>query len=111
MRMITTVICPRIEYATIQWSLSKKKDKKLEKIHREATKLLPNLRYNTYKERFKRMDLITFKKRKGRRPDCNIYTMISGLEKLDRDYLVEKDMKETKGHGKNIKKNTIRKTK
>ena len=44
-KLITSLIQPKLEYATVIWSPHKKKYiKKLEKIPRAATKIAPSLR-------------------------------------------------------------------
>jgi len=67
-KIITTMIRPKLEYAEIVWSPHKKKHvKKLERIQRIATKMVPELEELTYEERLKEMELPTLEKRREKR--------------------------------------------
>ena len=53
-KMISTMIKPKLEYAEVIWSPHKKKHVlKLERIQRNATKMVPELEDLTYQERLK----------------------------------------------------------
>lgn len=71
-RLITTMIRPKLEYAEVVWSPHKKKHiKKLERIQRMASKMVPELEGLIYEERLKEMNLTTLEQRKGR-PNPNL---------------------------------------
>ncbi len=60
MKILTTMIRPKLEYAKVIWSPYKKKHiNTLERIRRIATKMAPELRYLPYKDRLKEMQLTT----------------------------------------------------
>ena len=73
-KLISTIIRPRLEYAGVVWSPYKKKHvKKLERLQRMATKMVPELAEMTYEERLREMDLITLeKKKRKRRPNTGL---------------------------------------
>ena len=51
-KILTSMICLRMEYAAVVWSPNMKKDfRKLERIQRVATKMVPELRELTYENR------------------------------------------------------------
>lgn len=70
-RLITTMIRPKLEYAEVVWSPHKKHIKKLERIQRMASKMVPELEGLIYEERLKEMNLTTLEQRKGR-PNPNL---------------------------------------
>ncbi len=54
MKILTTLIRPKLEYAEVVWSPYKKKHiNKLERIQRIATKMVPQLKGVSYKDRLK----------------------------------------------------------
>ena len=51
-KILTSMIRPRLEYAAVMGSPNAKKDiRKLERIQRVATEILPELREQTYEDR------------------------------------------------------------
>ena len=59
-KLITSLIRPKLKYATVIWSPHKKKDiKKLERLRKAATKIAPSLRSLPYEERLSRKSLDT----------------------------------------------------
>ena len=43
-KILTTMICPKLEYAAVVWSLHLKKDvRKLERVQKAATRMVPEL--------------------------------------------------------------------
>ncbi len=107
-KLITSMIRPRLEYAALVWSLNLKKDIiNLERIQRAATKLPETLREFTFEERLERLGLETLEQR--RKQDLiALYRIQEGLEKLDREDLVEHDERETRGNSKKLKKGICR---
>ncbi len=58
MKILTTLIRPKLEYAEVVWSPCKKKHtNKLERIQRLGTKMVPELKDLSYKERLKEIQL------------------------------------------------------
>ena len=109
-KIITTMIRPKLEYAAVVWSPHLKKDiKKLERIQRIATKMVPDLKDLTYEDRLKELELLTLQNRRERGDLVMMYKIISGKEKLDLENLVilaeDRDgNRRTRGHSKKIEK-------
>ena len=58
-KIMTAMVRPRLEYAVVVWSPHMKKDiKKLERIQRTATKMVPKLRDLAYEDRLKEIGLL-----------------------------------------------------
>ncbi len=81
----------------------KKDIRKLERIHRAATKLPESLRDFTYEERLERLDLTTLERRREREDLIMMYILQEGLENLDRDDLIVRDDGGTIGNSKKLK--------
>ena len=108
-KIITTMIRPRLEYAAIIWSPHEKKHiRKLERVQRAATKMVPELQDLTYEERLTRMELSSLEKRRERGDLIAMYRLIKGIDKLDRYDLLIMNERDTRGHGKKIKPSTCR---
>ena len=107
-KIIMTMIRPKLEYAAIVWSPYKKKHvRKLERIQRIATKMVPELEELTYEERLKEMNLPTLKERRERGDLITIYKLVNDIEKIDREDLLLKGQRETgylRGHGSKLRK-------
>ena len=59
------MISPRLEYAAVVWSPNSKKDiRKLERIQRVPTKMVPEPSELTYEDRLKEMGLLTLQDRR-----------------------------------------------
>ena len=87
-KLIVSMIRPKLEYAAVVWSPHKKKDvRKLERIQRAATKMVPTLRDLSYEERLERLKLQTLEKRRERGDLIAIYRAASEMEKVDRSDL------------------------
>ena len=66
-KILTNMICPRLEYASVVWSPNAKEDiRKLVRIQRVATKMVPELRELTYEDRLKEIGLPTLQDRRER---------------------------------------------
>ncbi len=105
-KILTTMIRPKLEYAEVIWSPYKKKQiYKLERIQRIAIKMLPELKYLSYEESLKDMQLTTLQERREK-DLITIYKLINDLEKFDREDLLLKTKRETRhlrGHSKNLR--------
>ncbi len=66
------------------------------------------MRELTYKERLEKLGLETLEQRKGRGDLIALYRIQEGLEKLDRENLVEREVRESRGNSKNLKKSACR---
>ena len=103
-KLIVSMIRPKLEYAAVVWSPHKKKDiRKIERIQRAATKMVPTLRDLPYEERLERLNLQTLEKRRERGDLIAIYRASKELEKVDRSDLFLWDVRNTRGHGKKLK--------
>merc|ERR1712035_20916 len=104
-KLITFLIRPKLEYAATVWSPSTKKHiRKLERIQRAATKLPQRLRDLTYEERLRILGLTTLEQRRERGDLIMVYRVMKGMERLDREDLVNWDIRDTRGHGKKLKR-------
>ena len=103
-KLICSMIRPRLEYAATVWSPHTKKNiRKLERVQRAATKLVPELRDLTYEERLKEMALPTLERRRVRGDLISVYRMVNGMDKMGED-LLKLDTGTTRGHSKKLKK-------
>ena len=79
-----SLVRPHVEYATPAWSPHLKGDRdKIEKLQRRATKLVPELRDQTYEERLRSLKLPTLEFRRLRADLILIYKYTHNLIKLD----------------------------
>ena len=103
-KLICSMIRPRLEYAATVWSPHTKKNiRKLERVQRAATKLVPELRDLTYEERLKELALPTLERRRVRGDLISVYRMVNGMDKMGED-LLKLDTGTTRGHSKKLKK-------
>ena len=108
-KLVTTLIRPRLEYAAAVWSPSTKKHiRKLERIQRAATKIPQSLRELTYEERLRILGLTSLEPRRERGDLIMVYRVMKGVERLDREDLVNWDIRDTRGHGKKLKMGNCR---
>ena len=108
-KILVSLIRPKLEYAAVLWSPSTKKNiKKLERIQRAATKLAPTLSELQYKERLERLGLPTLEQRRERGDLLTIYRIMKNMETLDREDLLNWDTRESRGHGKKLRKDNYR---
>ena len=102
------MIRPKLEYAAVVWSPHKKKDiRKLERIQRTATKMIPELQDLSYEERLEEIGLPTLQERRERGDLITMFKLVNNMEKIDRDDLVmkvEEEERRTRGHKKKLKK-------
>ena len=107
-KIITNMIRPKLEYAAVVWSPHKMKDiRKLERIQRAATKMVPELKDLNYEERLEEMGLPTLQVRRERGDLITMYKLVNQIEKVDRQDLVlhmEEGTRRTRGHIKKIRK-------
>lgn len=88
-QILVTLIRPRLEYAAVFWSPSTKKNiKRIERIQRATTKLVPTLSGLSYEERLERLGLTTLERRRERGDLIAIYRLMKGMEVVDREDLL-----------------------
>ena len=103
------MIRPKLEYASIIWSPHNKKDiRKIERIQRAATKMVPSLRDLSYDDRLKRLELPTLQQRRERGDLIAIYRSLKGKDQVDREDLFMLDSRDTKGHSMKLKNTACR---
>ena len=84
-KILTSMIHPRLEYAAVVWSPNAKKDiRKLERIQRVATKMVPEIRELTYEDRLQVMKLPALQDRSKRGDLITLYKIVNCIEKLDK---------------------------
>ena len=77
------LVRPRMEFAIQAWSPYLQKDvKKLERVQRRATKLIPGLAHLTYENRLLHLNLTTLEKRRRRGDLLETFKIIKGLDKV-----------------------------
>ena len=101
-KIMTAMIRPKLEYAAVVWSPHMKKDiRKLERIQRAATKMVPEIKDFSYEERLRKMGLPTLEDRRERGDLITMYKVVNNIEKIDkRDMVVLRDdrLLRTRGH-------------
>ena len=105
-KIITSIIRRQLEYAAVVWSPNMKKDiRKIERIQRIATKMVPELKDLTYEERLTDMGLLTLQDRRERGDLITLYKILSGIERIDNEELmvVVGEVSRTRGHSKKIR--------
>ena len=108
-KIIVTMIRPRLEYAAIVWSPWLRKDvRKIERILRAATKMIPRLRDMTYENRLQELNILSLEQRRERGDMIAIYKLMTGKDYIDREELLVWDSRETRGHGCKLRKSNYR---
>ena len=88
-KSICMIIRPRLEYAGVVWTPHKKKHiKKLERLQKMATRMVPELEGMTYEESLKAMDLPTLEQRRERGDLLQIYKLMNGMDQVDNENLI-----------------------
>ena len=106
--LISALIRPRLEYAAVVWSQHMKKNiRKLERVQRAATKMVPELNALSYEERLRRLGLPSLEKRRERGDLISIHRMVNGLEEVE-DGFLKMEARITRGRGKRLKKENCR---
>ena len=103
-KIIKSLIRPRLEYAAVVWSPHLRKDvKKLEKVQRSITRMVPSLRDLKYEERLERLGLPTLEDRRERGDMIMMYRCVRGLENIDKEDMIIRDTGITRGHEYKVK--------
>ena len=104
-RILCTLIRPQLEYAAVIWSPHMKKHvKKLEKVQRLATRMIPEFKELAYEERLKRLELPTLEERRIRGDMITMYKIVNKVDVLDRDLIKVTPSNRLRGHGKKLLK-------
>ena len=101
-KIVTCMVLPRLECTH-----RKKVIKKLERIQRTNTKMMPELRDLEYEDRLKEMGLLTLQDRRERGDLITMYKIIKGKEMIDRTDLVTmvtNETRHTRGHSRKTAK-------
>ena len=102
--LISSMIRPRLEYAATVWSPHTRKNiRKVERVQRAATKMVPELRELSYSDRLRELELPTLESRRERGDLISVYKMVNGLDRIGED-LLKFDTGSTRGHGRKLKK-------
>ena len=89
-KILITMIRPQLEYAAVIWSPHMKKHvKKLERVQRLATRMIPYLKEVPYEERLNRLEISTLEERRVRGDMITMYKIVHGVDILDRDNLIK----------------------
>ena len=103
-KLIGSMIRSRLEYAATVWSPHTKKNiRKLERIQRAATKMVPELRDLSYEERLGELGLPTLENRRERGDLISVYKMVNGMDRMGENWR-NLGTRSTRGHNKKLKK-------
>ena len=104
-----TLVRPILDYASAVWNPYHKKDiEKLEKVQRRATKLIREIRNLPYRDRLRRCKLMTLEERRRRYDLIEMFKVMKGIYKVDKEKLFELNTNQTRGHELKVKKNYSR---
>ena len=82
--LYTTTVRPHLEYGNVFWSPRYKLDmNEIEKIHRKATKLVPNLRRIPYEEGLVTLKLPSLLNRRRRGDMIQAFRIVKGIDRID----------------------------
>ena len=101
-----SLVRPLLEYCTAAWSPHYVKDKVLlEKIQHRFTKMIPEVRDETYEDRIEHLGLWTLEERRNRADLIEVFKMHKGTTKLPFDRFFEiNSLSCTRGHPLKLKK-------
>jgi hypothetical protein len=103
--LYTSLVRPILEYGNIVWSpMYKHQIKKLEKIQKRATKMIPGFREDVYDARLKKLDLLSLEDRRLRGDLIEYFKFSSGLEEVDWFYPPSHLKNATRGHNMKIRR-------
>ena len=106
LNLYKSIIRPHLEYATPVWSPLYKKDKiVIENVQRRATKLVSTCKNLPYHERLRKLGLPTLEYRRERADMIQIYKILHGIDKIDKDKLLTPALyRATRGHSYKLQK-------
>jgi len=83
-RLFTIMVGPHLEYGNIIWCPKFRCDKlEVEKIQRRATKVIPNLRSLSYRDRLEAPRLLSLCYRRRRGDMLRMYMILNGIHRLE----------------------------
>ena len=86
-KVIESILRPKLEYAQVVWAPHLKKHiRKLERVQRAATKLVPGLQDMEYQERLRILNLLSLEERRRRRDMIQLYKYVVGMDKIDKRF-------------------------
>ena len=101
--LYTSLVRPILEYGNIVWSpMHKYQIKKLEKIQKRATKMIPGFRKVDYDSRLKKLDLLSLEDRRLRGDLIGYFKFSSGIEEVTWFHPPTHLQNATRGHNKKI---------
>jgi len=105
MPLYKSLVRPHLEYCVPIWSPHYQKDIELvEGVQRHATKLIDEVRNLHYKERIKKLNLMTLEKRRHRSDLIETFKIINGCYHLQSDLFFTYDEGQRGGHSKKLYK-------
>ena len=104
LNLYCTLVRPILEYGGVIWSPHLKKHiNKLEAVQRRATKLIPAMKYLSYKQRLTNLNLFSLAYRRRRGDLIQVYRIINSLDNLNvDDFFKLQTSSRTRGHGNKI---------
>ena len=100
-----TLVRPILDYASGIWNPYHKKDiEKLEKIQRRATKIIRENRNLPYPVRLRKCKLMSLEERRRRYDLIEMFKIMKGIYKIDKELLFEINKNPTRGHELKVQK-------
>ena len=109
LNLFKSLVRPHLEYATTIWAPIYKKDAiQIENVQRRATRLVSDLKNVSYTERLKTLGLPSLEYRRDRADMIQVFKVLIGIDKVDKDSLFTMSDKPTRGHPLKIFKKRYR---
>ena len=103
MLSLYSIFVDHLENGNVVWGPYNKADMKvIEGVQRRATKLIPALKNNTYKERLSHLKLPSLAHRRRRGDMIYTYKIITGKFNINKEAFFERSHHRTRGHKYNI---------
>ena len=104
------MIRPILEYGNVAWGPHYKMDqKKIERVQKRATRLVPSLRHLSYEERLEKLHLPTLSYRRKRGDMIVVYKIMTGRANGKQFFQVENARGRTRGHQFKLQKSHAKK--
>ncbi len=108
-KILCTLIRPQIEYAACIWSPHIKKHvKKVERVQRLATRMIPGFKELYYEERLRKLRLTTLEERRTRGDMITMYELVNKTDILDKELIKVTTSNHLQGHGKKLIKDMFK---